>query len=160
MAQSHKPVSSGKWWVLLGFAGFIDVAQIIADFTGVGIAVSEVVELIMPFVLFGLFLILRVPIHKKVKRWASLFGFAALDAITGGIAPFWVLDVWYIRNDIKRDEAEFVQRRIQDALGPVDRAPLNDGGMRKPVQLQKFNYQPKNVDGIRAAANDDTALAA
>ena len=143
--------SSFRWIVLFTFAGVIDLAQIVIDLTGVGIAVSELLELITGPTLIGLFYLFKVSIFTKPNRIASLLGLALGDAITGGIAPFWVVDVWYIRRDVMKEEAgEAAQQEQEDMLSNIVRQPLYKDGARQPRVVQSSGPQQLNRGGIRA----------
>ena len=147
--QNNKTIS----WIALYFvAGTIDIAQIILDLTGVGIAVSEALEVATPFILIGLMALFRIPIFSGWKRIASLAFADFADALTGGAAPFWILDVWYIHRDVRREDAGMA---VTEGQTISSRAPLNVDGRREPLQQESAGLSPKplNVDGVRAPTN-------
>lgn len=148
-----KKKSNLRWVVLYGFAIIIDVVQILIDLTGVGIVVSEIMEVITGPVLIGLFTLFKISIITKPKRIASLLGLALGDAITGGMAPFWVVDVWYIQRDVKKEEAAEQAKQEQEVmLSNAIRQPLYRDGTRQPTKLKQENTDigARNRGGIRA----------
>ena len=141
-----------RWLVLFVVTGFVDLVQIIIDFTGVGIVVSEVLEIITPLVLVGLLMLFRIPIFTHPKRLLSILAVGAGDALTGGIAPFWILDVWYIYSDVKKEEAELQEQQEKEMmLSNITRQPLYRDGIRQSSSQtnRSNNPQPMNKLGIR-----------
>ncbi len=145
--------SNLRWFVLYGFAITVDAIQLIITFTGIGIFVSEVMEVITGPILIGLFTLFKISIITKPKRIASLLGLAFGDAITGGMAPFWVVDVWYIQRDVKKEEAaEQAQQEQEMMLNNAVRQPLYKDGARQPTKSDQGNTDvgARNRGGIRA----------
>lgn len=148
MAQPVKK-SRTRWPVLFVVSGTVDLIQIVIDFTGVGVVVSEIMEGVTPFLLLGLFKIYKINILNNPKRLGSMFVSLAGDAITGGFAPFWILDVYYIYRDVKATEAaEEAQQQQEMLLRSASRQPLYVDGARAPQQ-RNANLGPAVVDGIR-----------
>jgi len=143
-----------RWVVLYGFAIIVDIVQILIDLTGIGIAISEAMEVVTGPALIGLFSLFKIPIITKPKRIASLLGLALGDAITGGIAPFWVVDVWYIHSDVKKEEAaEQARQEREMMLGNTIRQPLYRDGIRQSTSSQtQIGNSRINKDGIRASS--------
>ena len=140
------------WIILFGITGVVDAIQIIVSLTGVGIAISEIMELAMPFIIVGLLVLFGIPILSKPTRLMSIVGVTFGDSITGGIAPFWILDIFYLYSSIKSENAQILAKQEQEmALTNSVRQPLYKDGMRQP-NLQTLNKtsQPMNIDGIRA----------
>lgn len=148
-----------RWITLYTVSGVVDIVQIIIDFTGIGVAVSEALEIAMPFVLIGLLGLFRI---FSVKRVLSVAVTDAGDALTGGFAPFWIFDVWYIHRDVRITEA--MQRAAEEGdamLQPM--APLNQDGVRAPATttgtgntqsdpaVRNINMAPLNYNGTRRA---------
>ncbi len=145
--------SNLRWFVLYGFAITVDAIQFIITFTGVGIFVSEIMEVITGPILMGLFTLFKISIITKPKRIASLLGLAFGDAITGGMAPFWVVDVWYIQRDVKKEEAaEQAQQEQEMMLSNAVRQPLYKDGARQPSRPEQGDManRSRNRGGIRA----------
>jgi hypothetical protein len=141
--QKNKTI---RWFILYAFTGIIDLVQIIIDFTGVGILVSEILEFVTGPILLGLFILFRIPIFTKPRRVASILGVFVGDAVTGGFAPFWILDVLYVHWDVKRESfgSDSVVGKMSNISKPISLnhngvrlpsrqpPPLNSGGMRMP----------------------------
>lgn len=116
-------MSKGKWIFLYAFSGGMDLIQfivievILVWFFGVGAVLNEILDPIVG-VIIGLYLqfIGGVSLLKRPKRLISMFAMEGLSAVTGGIAQLWVLDVWYIHNDVKSEEAEAAAAAEQEAL--------------------------------------------
>lgn len=169
MAEGKKK-SNLRWIVLFGITGTVDAVQFVIGFTGVGIAVSEILEVVTGPVLIGLFVLFKISIFNKPKRIASLLGLALGDAITGGFAPFWVVDVWYIYSDVKKEEAEAEAQQQEEAmLSNSIRQPLYRDGARMPRQQtqtassggdtsykRNIDLGPTNLEGIRRAGTAST----
>jgi hypothetical protein len=87
---------------------------------------------------------------KHPSRLLSLLGVAGLEAITGGIAPAWVVDVWYINRTVKAEEAGTDSNSEVSALLQNNiRKPLYEDGIRKP-QSNTPNIPTKiNINGVR-----------
>ncbi len=156
MAQKPKKRAI-RWFVLFGISGLVDLIQIIIDFTGAGVIISEILEAIMPFVLIGLFLLFRIPVITKINRLLSIAATDLGDAVTGGAAPFWVLDVWYIYRDVKKEEAAIAEQEMEAELISQVRKPLNTDGRRLPQNqeeggasvVRNQNLRPLNMNGVR-----------
>lgn len=150
-----------KWIVLYVITGVVDVVQIIIDFTGFGIAVSEAIEAIMPFVLIGLLMLFRIPIFSHPKRLLSILGALVVDAATGGVAPLWIADVLYLHRDVRREDAQIEAGRIA-SISVENDLPLYSGGVGRPrldstytpqegetSQPRNQNTRPLNYEGVR-----------
>ncbi|MEK7641995.1 MAG: hypothetical protein AAB365_03325 [Patescibacteria group bacterium] len=139
-----------QWAILYIVAGVVDIVQILITFTGVGVIISELLELITGPVLLGLLLLFRIPIFNKPTRLISLMAFALGDAVTGGIAPFWTFDVWYIYNDVKKEEAQIqAQQQQKSLLSNSIRSPRNVGGVRQPAGSSATAALRVNKGGVR-----------
>ncbi len=164
MAEAPKKKTL-RWIVLFLATGVVDFVQIILDLTGAGVVVSEVLEAITPFLIIALCFVFRIPIINKPRRLLSLLAVDLGDAITGGIAPFWVVDIWYIRKDVLREEAEgSAAAQEAEQLQPSSQ-PLNQDGSRQPQNLaeqslvsgatavmqgsRNANIKPLNIQGVR-----------
>lgn len=148
--------SKGVGWLFMyAFTGAVDLFQTIVSATGIGIAASELIEFSMPFILIFVFqFIIKASIITKPARLASIAGALGLGAITGGIAPFWIVDVWYIHRSVKVEDAEYQsQSAEQELLSNNVRQTLYQDGIRQPLKQRPENESPResprNVDGIR-----------
>jgi hypothetical protein len=112
----------------------------------------------MPFILVFVFqFIIKASIITKPSRLGSIVGASAFGAFTGGIAPFWIVDVWYIHRSVKIEDAEYqTQNAEQELLSNNVRKTLYSDGVRQPQrqQMEAESQQsetrsPRNVDGIR-----------
>jgi hypothetical protein len=154
MNSSHIKGSGWKWWLLYAFTGLIDGIQLLIGWTGIGTVISEAFELVMPFILIGSLFFMKVSLFRHPKRLISIIGITGLDAITAGIAPFWVLDVWYIQRDVKKEDAEILVQ--QQSVQLSSQTPLYKDGKRQvtppllPEAGRNSNFKPLIVDGIRA----------
>lgn len=153
--QPPQPKGSGwKWWALYFIAGTIDGIQLLIGWTGIGTLLSEGLELFMPIFLAGALLLMKISLFQYPLRLVSIFGITGLDAVTGGIAPFWVLDVWYLQHSVKKED------QLNDSTytegQPQTSKPLIQDGMRRPTppplpeSSRNQNTRPLVNDGIRA----------
>jgi hypothetical protein len=143
-------ISKGEWFLIYAIAGIIDIIQFVISFTGVGIAVNEVADPIIGITLLGYFQIRGVSMIKHPSRLLSLLGVAGLEAITGGIAPAWVVDVWYINRTVKAEEAGADSNSEVSALLQNNiRKPLYENGIRNPQSSTPAIPPKLNINGIR-----------
>lgn len=143
------------WLIMYLFTGAIDLFQIIVSATGIGIVASEVVEFAMPFILIFVFqFVIKASVLTKPDRLASIAGALGLGALTGGIAPFWIVDVWYIHRSVRKEDAEFnKQEEKQKLLTNNVRRTLYQDGVRQPQKLEQDegnDSRPQYKEGIRA----------
>lgn len=131
-----------RWIVLFVVTGVVDIAQILLDLTGVGVAVSEAIEIAMPFVMAGILLIFKI---LNVQTGISVAIAVVTDAITGGFAPFWIGDAWYVYRKVRKQEA--AQANTDDAN--AQSGPLNRAGVRSPAGQRA----PLNANGVRSPSN-------
>jgi hypothetical protein len=171
MEQPRKK-SRTRWPVLFVVSGTVDIVQIVIDFTGVGVVVSEILEGVTPFLLLGLFKVYKINILTNPKRLGSMFVSLTGDAITGGFAPFWILDVYYIYRDVQKTEAiEDAEQQQEMLLKGGIRQPLYKDGTRAAPRQSKtvtstdtngatyrrnINLGPAVVDGIRQPGTGNT----
>ncbi|OHA24662.1 MAG: hypothetical protein A3B11_00575 [Candidatus Taylorbacteria bacterium RIFCSPLOWO2_01_FULL_44_26] len=150
MPPQKKKIGKIKWLLLYSFTGVVDVLQFLADLTGIGILASEAAEPFIGGILIVMFELFGISVITKPKRLVSLLCLAGADALTGGIAPFWIVDVWYVQSDVKKEETEYEQQTqqemfIQSSIG----TPANIDGQRIPPIINSTNNQPLNQNGIR-----------
>jgi uncharacterized membrane protein len=152
MAAKGNKGRGAKWIILYVFTGLVDLFQIIATLTGVGIFVSEAIEGAMPFFLIGTFQFLfKISMITHPTRLLSIIGATGLDAITGGIAPFWIVDVWYVQSTVKKEDATAnAQQEQEELLQNNIRRPLYEDGARQPqARPSESTSQAVNIDGVR-----------
>ena len=137
-------LNAGTWILIGGIMGMIDLAQFLIAFFGIplsAIGVGAVLvganEIADPFIGIALLAVcefLGVSVITNVKRLLSLLGVGVLDEITGGVASFWFLDVWYIYRDAKKEQAAQTEAETagSDRREPDKKAPLITGDRREP----------------------------
>lgn len=139
------------WLFLYALTGLVDIVQVIATLTGVGIVISGALEVIMPIFLISYLQIRGFSILKHPSVIVSLFGVVGLGVITGGIAPAWIVDIWWIQKIDKTIKDGYTEQQEQEQLFSNNiRQPLyGPDGVRRP-QIQKTTVPPKlNTGGIR-----------
>jgi hypothetical protein len=164
-------IGKGEWTALYVIFGTLDVVEFgtdlfLSEFLGAPEATWEVLDRIVG-VFFVAYLQARgVSILTNFKRLMSLVGQQGLEALTGGGAPAWVIEVWYLHRDVRREaamlaaEEEQQQQLLVNATVPlyVDGVRQAENGTRtgtytgsNAVVARNVNLAPKNVDGIRPA---------
>ncbi len=154
MAQRQD--KSKGWLLLYIFSGGMDLIQfvfieLILGWFGVGVVVNEIIDPIVGIIIgcwiqFGK----KVSLISRPKRIISMFGTEAVGALTGGIAQLWVLDVWYIHNDVKKEEAELKAQEAKDLAIQSSNGEQNIDGTRYPRNPYNTSMQgPVNKDGVR-----------
>jgi hypothetical protein len=138
-----------RWVVLFAVTGIVDLAQILIDLTGIGIVVSEAIEVAMPFVMGLILFAFKI---LNVQTGLSVAVALVTDAVTGGFAPFWIADAWYIYRKVRKQEAEqAAAEAAQDEASQSGTGPLNRGGMRSPAGQRA----PLNAGGMRQPVDTD-----
>ena len=136
-----------KWTLLYIFTGVVDLVQIIIDFTGIGIVVSEAIEAAMPFIIFvTLQIFFKISLISKPSRLLSIIGATGFGFITGGIAPFWILDIWYLQRSVKAEDAQYTAEQYSSNRAG-NQHPLYQDGIGRPRQPVSEN-QIRYIDGI------------
>jgi hypothetical protein len=141
---------SRGWLVLYAVTGTIDLVQFIIAWTGVGIIVGEILEVVTPFLMLGILKKMGIPLLAHPARLISILGLTAVaDALTLGMAPFWVVDVWLLKKAIKKDDAAHnAQHEQENSLeNQAVRAYYKDG-VRQPSKSSEA--PPRINDGVRA----------
>jgi hypothetical protein len=160
-------ISKGEWLGLYLITGIIDIIQIIIDFfPPIGESINEAADIVIGILLLAYFQLRGVSMFNKISRVASLLGVGVLEEMTGGLAPAWILDVWYIHRTVKQEEVESqAQAKQEEMLQSNMRQPLNVNGIRAPRSIQATNTEqaddetaesirsvdlkPLNMNGIR-----------
>ncbi len=133
------------------FAGGMDfiqlfIIELVLGWFGVGIAINEALDPIVGGALFvWIQVIKKVSLIQKPQRLISLVGTEAAAALTGGIAQFWVLDVWYIHNDTKKEDAEAEQQEMLKNWKPESDKPaiqMNADGI--PTRMPNIDNVEEN----------------
>ena len=152
------PKRTLAWIVLFSLTGFVDLAQFVIDLTGVGVAVSESTEVAMPAVVIGLLMLFKIPIFTKINRLASIVGVDIGDALTGGLAPFWILDIWYLWWDVRREDRTLLAQAKQEELQRSGMPrPLNEGDVRRPsIEPVALEETSPGEERGQTARNPDT----
>jgi hypothetical protein len=154
-------IGKGEWVLLYVVTGIIDIAQFLIGFFGawlsafaVGLILIAINEAADPFIggaLVVYFQLRGVSLIKHPSRLLSLIGVAGLEEVTGGIAPAWIVDIWYIHRTVKQEDAEMAAQQAQEiAIQGDARQPMYQNGQRLPVSQSDEPIKPANMDGIRA----------
>ncbi len=153
--QPYENKGSGwKWWILYFITGTVDIIQLLIGWTGIGTIISEGLELFMPFLLIGSLLLMKISLLQYPVRLVSILGITGLDAATGGIAPFWVLDVWYLQHSVKKEDFENISVTNQTKV--QSNYPLVQDGTRRPAppplpeSTRNASAKPLINNGVRA----------
>ena len=137
--------------LLYAMMGTIDVIQFAITPTGIGVVINEIADPIIGALLIGYFQLRGVSMITRIDRLLSLIGVAALEGITGGLAPAWIIDIWYIHRSVKKETAEMEAQQAQaEFLQSNIRQPLYKDGVRAPRMQETSQTQPINMDGVRA----------
>ena len=91
-----------EWVFLFVVMGALDAFQFLIDFTGIGAIINSFADPLIGVVLAGYFQLRGVSMIKHPTRLISLLCIVGLESITGGLAPAWIIDIWYIRHSVKR----------------------------------------------------------
>ena len=144
-------ITKGEWLLLYFVAGLIDFLQLLISWTGIGLGISATLDpfiglLLASYIQFRGFSVIQ---HPTVL--ISLLGGTIIDAITGGIAPAWIVDVWIIKKIVDAEQAKYRKSQEQEEfLRSNMQKPLYEGGMRRPETKDIRESGPSNVDGVRA----------
>ena len=136
-----------EWLVLYAITGIIDLIQVVISLTGIGIAVNEIADPIIGIILLGYFEIRGVSLITKPARLISLLGILGLETFTGGIAPAWIVDIWYIHSSVKREDQAKEESMVNLFQNNI-RNPVYQNGTRPP-RIDTPKNKPLNVDGVR-----------
>ncbi|MEN9524355.1 MAG: hypothetical protein RL536_424 [Candidatus Parcubacteria bacterium] len=155
-----------EWKILYAISGAIDLIQIILDFVTVGtlgVAISEIADIVIGVLMVIYFLLRGFSPTKHYTLFLSLLGLAALEELTGGIAPAWTFDIYNAQRIAKKEQAmKEAADKAQEMLANQVRQPAYRDGRRMPNQQNQElgnNATPKRntdlkplvVDGVRRA---------
>lgn len=100
-------IPKDQWKLHYAVAGVVDLLQIALDAFGpFGIAVNAFIDPVIGILLILYFWLRGFNIITHPKILLSLLCVAGLEEITGGIAPAWIADIWYIRKTILSEQGE------------------------------------------------------
>jgi len=155
-------MGTAGWLVLGGIAAAIDVIQFLVGVFGaalsvfvVGAALVAANEVADPFIgaaIAGYLQVRGISMITHVNRLLSLLCVGGIDELTGGMASFWVVDIWYIYRTVKKENALIkAAEETQELLEQNARQPLHDPetGVRYPERSRNSEYQASNREGIR-----------
>jgi hypothetical protein len=161
-------ISKGGWVILYIGTGLLDIAQALITFFSVPLSAFVIGAVIVaaneaadPFIgafLAAQFQLRGVSMITRPGRLGSLLGVVIIEELSLGIAPFWIVDIWYIHHDVRKEETgqkaiqteqKLLENRREQALNTVD----EDGnGVRLPNdQSPARTANRQNIDGIRAS---------
>lgn len=145
-----------EWLALYVFAGTIDVVQFFGDLLLTEAAfipelISEVADPFIGTMLGGYLQFRGTDIIHKPKRILSLMGVTGLEELTGGMAPAWVIDIWYIHRDVRNEEAGIKTAQAEMlAMKSMQANPLYSEGRRRPVsEATAGDEAALNFAGVR-----------
>ncbi len=151
-------IGKKEWWILVIIAGILDFIQfviiemILVWLFGIGIAINEIADPIIAGLTTAYLMARKVNLFKYPSRILSMAGVEVAAELTGGVAQFWFLDIWYIKHSVEKEEAaEKAAQEQQEMLRGVQRQFLNQDGSRNPQQNSTGTTPPPlNSGGIRA----------
>jgi hypothetical protein len=152
------------WAITAVVAIVIDIVQFLIGFFGAWLSVfvigaflvaaNEVADPFIGGLAAAYFSMRGISMIKHWDRLLSLLCVAGVDELTGGMASFWIIDVWYIWKSVKREEAElqaakeqteFMQSNIRQPMnqmgpdGKAIRMPTNEHIAPAPSRARYFN---------------------
>jgi len=148
-------IKTGEWTILYVIAGIIDLIQFFGDLllteaAFVPEAGSAIADPFIGLAIGGYLQWRGVDMIKQPKRILSLVGVTGLEELTGGIAPAWIIDIWYIHKTVKMDDAQLEAQRGQE-IGQM-REFYNKDGRRAP-DIERSSVQteadPLYKNGVR-----------
>ena len=129
----NSKIGKVEWLLLYIGAGLIDIFQWFF------VVINPVADPIIGVFIAGYFQMLRgVSMITRPSRLASLVGVTAIEEISGGLAPAWIIDIWYIHRSVRQEEAE-MQAAQEQAL-----------------MLQNNTRRFRNRDGVRDDMRNNT----
>ena len=133
-----------EWLFVYLVAGIIDFIQFFLP--GIGLISDFAIG-----VLFVAYFQFRgVSLIKHHTRLASLLGVGIFETITFGVAPAWIMDIWYIHRTVRKENAKYNKEKSEKELPPGMIEPLYDGnGVRRPRKPENEDISRRNVNGIR-----------
>ena len=127
-----KKVNTNTWTKLYVAAGILDIVQFFIDFTGIGVGINAFID---PVIGVGFITYLNhigVKMFKHPSRLASMVGAGILEEFTGGIAPAWIMDIYYIHYSYRKEYAAYEEQEKISELTANTRATAYNDGKRTP----------------------------
>lgn len=129
-------IPKDQWKFHYAVAGFVDLLQIVLDgFGPIGIGINALMDPIIGALLILYFWFRDFNILTHPKILLSLLCVAGVEELTGGIAPAWIADIWYIQKTIVSEQGEAEPEIPKGVTLPRGRRepPLNSKpGVRLP----------------------------
>ena len=150
-------IGTGHWIVLFVIVGIIDVVQffvlegLLALLLGIGPIVNEVLDPIVGLILGAYLHIKGVNMLVHPKRLLWLIGTEATAAITGGAVQAWVIALYFIYRDVKREDREIAAAEAKK--GGRGKGPSNVNGMRLPDRVEPLNTNKRREAHIAETLN-------
>ncbi|MDE1975527.1 MAG: hypothetical protein KGI49_03405 [Patescibacteria group bacterium] len=156
---------TGAWWIFLfvfsGVADFLQffVVEPFALLAGLGAGINEVLDPIVGSFIGGCLWFKKVPLLSRPKRIMALGGAEVAAAVSAGVAQLWILSVWYIFHDVRKDEASMKAMANEgDVTAITLDAAFNQNGRREPYNPdiesgaeRNRDLMPANFNGVRRA---------
>jgi hypothetical protein len=164
--QSSSRINWTLLYILAGATDFIQlmITVLAAPLSVVGIgefmvAANEAADPVIGIIIIAWLQLHGIPILTNFKRLLSLVGAGAIEEATGGAAPFWILDIWYIHSDYKSEEAVMAAQQSQEQLLANNvRQTYYEDGVGKPRSESANQNQPLNSGGIGRARGNSRPL--
>jgi hypothetical protein len=131
----EKKVIIKKWerGVMYGFAGIVDIIQVVLNFFVVGAAANRIIDIVMGIILVAYGLIRKL---LNVQKGLVLVAFFAGEMIPFvDSLPFWTLDIRNLYSGIPSKEEIPAESQENSDRGPVNKIP----GVREPRKTQVLN---------------------
>lgn len=143
-------IGKKEWIALHVLTGLLDIFQIAIDlflteFFAAPEVLNEFIDVVVGIAMLAYFPLRGVSLIKHPSRIASILGMEVLTDITGGAASFWILDIWYIHKNVKKEEAEEKAKKELAIRMAIDRQALNQNGVRLPETQTTTSYAPSST---------------
>lgn len=149
------------WIMTAVVAIIIDVIQFLIGFFGAWLSVfvigafmvaaNEAADPFIGFLAAGYFQLRGISMIKHWDRLLSLLCVSGVDELSGGVASFWIIDVWYIWKSAKKEEAELqAQKEQSEFMQSNVRRPVNqigpDGTSYRPPENAHIAPAPSRME--------------
>ena len=148
-------IGKSEWKLVFFIAGGIDLIEFLTDlflteFLAAPEIVWTVVDRIIGVAAVAYFELRGVRILANMKRLFSLVGVQGAEFITGGAAPAWIIDVWYIHKTVKDEEAaeqaaQEQQEMLRNFQLPSNTIDEETGRGMRPPQLPDRSMSYRDV---------------
>lgn len=141
-------------WIILAFIAIaIDIIQFILGFTIVGTAFNLASTPYIGLFFFAVLQLGGVSMIRHPLRLISLFGVPIIEGLTFGIAPLWIIDVWFIHRSFKKEKyRQQEMATFMNILNNMVKVPFINNGIRLPQNILRkirSGRQNKNISGVR-----------